>query len=132
MAKVTHLVALKACSFGGKDFFIGDEIPVEYVLNPQAQQKLGVIAIVNGDSPETPASTLSITVQNDGEELTLNPSDKGIQNVFTVLTGTVDDAEAIINEMDDNDALILLHLADSRKTVKTAVEARAKELTGEQ
>ena len=138
MAKVTRLVALKACSFGGEKFFIGDEIPAKYVVNPKAQQKLGVLAIVDVDTEKNadnntviPAPALSIIVNKDGEELVLEPTDKGIQDVFNVLIGKTDEAEPIITEMDDNDALILLHLSDPRKTVKAAAEARAKELAGE-
>ena len=140
MTKVTRLVALKPCSFGGRKFYIGDEIPVELVVNPQAQQKLGVLAIVDFDSEVTvidnniviPETKLSILVQRgDGEEMTLEPTDRGIQDVFTVLIGKADNAEAIINEMDDGDALILLHLSDPRKSVKAAAEARAKAIASE-
>ena len=136
MAKVTKLVALKPCSFGGKKFFIGDEVPPELVIDPAAQVKFGTLASASleeeGGNIVVPSSSLSIIVKNDGEELTLEPTDRGIQDVFNVLIGTVDNAEAIINEMEDNDALILLHLADSRKTVKAAAEARAKALAGGQ
>lgn len=41
-----RLIAKKPCSFGGRTFYIGEEIPTEFVLNPKAQEKLGVIAIV--------------------------------------------------------------------------------------
>lgn len=139
MTTVTKLIALKPCSFGGKKYFIGDEIPAEYVSNPSAQEKLGTLTVVNVDAEidvhETiviPEPSLSLVVQSEGKEMTLEPSDKGVQDVFNVLIGKASDAEAIINEMDDGDALILLHLADSRKTIKEAAELRAKELAGEQ
>lgn len=41
------LVAKKPCSFGGKDFFIGDEIPNELVNDPAYQEKLGVLIHVD-------------------------------------------------------------------------------------
>lgn len=41
------LIAKKPCSFGGKDFFINDEIPVNAVLNPKQQEELGVLSIVS-------------------------------------------------------------------------------------
>jgi len=139
MATVTKLIALKPCSFGGKQFYIGNEIPAEYVASPAAQEKLGVLTIVNVEAEvdvhETvvyPESKVSLVVHSDGNEMTLEPTDRGIQDVFNVLIGKATDAEAIINEMDDADALILLHLADSRKSIKEAAEARAKELAGEQ
>lgn len=40
-----RLIAKKPCSFNGQTFYIGDEIPSEFVINPKAQEKLGVIAI---------------------------------------------------------------------------------------
>lgn len=139
MAKITRLIALKPCSFGGKKFYIGDEIPAEFVSNPEAQAKLGTLAAVEVESKvvidETiviPDPTFSIIVKKDDEELTLKPTDKGIQDVFNVLIGKTTDAESIINQMEDEDALILLHLADSRRTVKEMAETRAKKLMGEQ
>lgn len=140
MALVTRLIALKPCSFGGKKFFIGDEIPAEYVESPERQEQLGVLKVVRVESEVTevtenvviPDPTLSIVVQTNGEEMILEPTDSGIQDVFNVLIGKVAEAEAIINQMTDNDALILLHLADSRKAVKEAAEARAKALEGDQ
>ena len=38
----------------------------------------------------------------------------------------------MVEKMTDGDALILLHLADSRKTIKTAAEDRAKALSAKQ
>lgn len=139
MATVTKLIALKPCSFGGKKFYIGNEIPAELVASPAAQEKLGVLTIVNVEAEvdvhETvvyPESKVSLVVQSEGKEMTLEPTDRGIQDVFNVLIGKATDAEAIINQMDDADALILLHLSDSRKSIKEAAELRAKELAGEQ
>lgn len=139
MAKITRLIALKPCSFGGKKFYIGDEIPEEFVSNPSAQVKLGTIAAVEVESEvvidETiviPDPTFSLVVKKDDEELTLKPTDKGIQDVFNVLIGKTTDAESIINQMNDEDALILLHLSDSRRTVREMAETRAKKLMGEQ
>ena len=139
MAKITRLIALKPCSFGGKKFYIGDEIPAEFVSNTEAQVKLGTIAAVEVESEvvidETiviPDPTFSLIVKKDDEELTLKPTDKGIQDVFNVLIGKTTDAESIVNQMDDEDALILLHLSDSRRTVREMAETRAKKLMGEQ
>lgn len=144
------LIAQKPCSFGGKKFYIGDEIPVEYVLNPTAQANMGIIAIVPDDDTDSdtgsepgsecektfsniviPDVTMSILVSTENGVETLEPTDEGIQDIFTVLIGKASDAEAVINQMNDADALILLHMADSRKSVKAAAEARAKALSQE-
>lgn len=140
MTIVTRLIALKPCSFGGKKFYIGDEIPSEYVESPEKMELLGVIKVVNVESEVTeitenvviPDPTVSIVVQTNGEEMILEPTDSGIQDVFNVLIGKAAAAEEIIRQMTDGDALILLHLADSRKSIKEAAEARAKEIAGDQ
>lgn len=140
MTLVTRLIALKPCSFGGKKFYIGDEIPAEYVESPARQEQLGVLKVVNVESEVTeitenvviPDPTVSIVVQTNGDEMILEPTDSGIQDVFTVLIGKAAAAEEIISQMTDGDALILLHLADSRKSIKEAAEARAKEIAGDQ
>lgn len=43
------LIARKPCSFGGKKYFIGDEIPSEEVIQPKAQERLGVLVILATD-----------------------------------------------------------------------------------
>lgn len=139
MTTATRLIALKPCSFGGEKFYVGDEIPTEYVVSPAKMEQLGVLKVVNVESEVTnvetvviPEPTFSIVVQANGEEMTLEPTDGGIQDVFNVLIGNPATAEEIISQMTDGDALILLHLASSRKSIKEAAEARAKELAGDQ
>ena len=54
-----RLIANKPCSFGGRKFYIGDEIPENLVADARLQEKLGVITIVNdvmGVSGEKPGS----------------------------------------------------------------------------
>ena len=134
------LIARKPCSFGGKKFYIGDEIPVEYVENPTTQEKMGVLFIAEDTEGGESAAvqpivisdpTLTICVHVNGEDMELEPTDGGLQDIFNVLIGNASQAEAIIGEMTDEDALILLHMADSRKSVKAAAEARAKVLAQE-
>ena len=142
------LIAKVPCSFGGKKYYIGDEIPVDAVLNPEYQEKLGVLTIVNIDESENGSGdcdcepeinpiviadpTFSILVRTKEGEMELEPTDDRMQDIFTVLIGRAEDAAAVINQMDDNDSLMLLHLADSRKTVKELAEARAKALRAEE
>ena len=42
-----RLIANKPCSFGGKKFYIGNEIPENLVADARLQEKMGVITIVN-------------------------------------------------------------------------------------
>lgn len=135
------LIAKKPCSFGGMKFYIGDEIPEAIVLNPQEQEKLGVLSImdeVQSDGPvevkyEVKYTELPVVPVQIGDQ-SLNVTAEGLQAVFNVLTGKADDVVPVIEEMNDNDALILLHMVDGRKSVKTAAETRGKALeeAGEQ
>ena len=135
------LIAQKPCSFGGKKFYIGDEIPAEYVVDPKAQAKMGVLAIVADDAVFSPAETeeesvkpetVEVVVHVEEGDMPLNLTTEGLQAFVDVITGKATDAEAIIEGMTDCDALILLHVSDNRKSVKAAAEARAKALSAEE
>ena len=54
-----------------------------------------------------------------------------VQQVVDALTTKADNAEAIVEVMEDGDALILLDILDSRKTIKAAAKARATALNAE-
>lgn len=135
------LIAKKPCSFGGKKFYIGEEIPSEYVLNPNMQEKLGVIAIIGDDNPTpTPAAPEAKPVQAESLEvfihakegdIPLHLSKEGLQAVVDALTNNVQEAEEIVAQMTDGDALILLDIADTRKSIKNAAKERAQALAAE-
>ena len=135
-----ELIAKIPCSFGGKKFFIGDTIPEEMVLDPKAQEKRGVLVRVDAqgqpqsDPQHVGDKNIPILVQVDEGELSLEITQEGMQAIFSVLTGKADVAEPVIGQMTDGDALMLLHMAESRKAVRAAVEARAKAIAeaGEQ
>ena len=42
-----RLVARKPCSFGGRKFFIGQEIPEGLVLDAAVQERMGVLTILS-------------------------------------------------------------------------------------
>ena len=130
------LIAKWPCSFGGKQFFIGDEIPAELVIDPKCQEKRGVLVCTDdqGQPVQTEKQTVTIKVPVDEGELELEVTESGLQHVFAVLTAKANEVEPIINQMEDVDALILLNMADSRKAIKAAAAARAKaiEEAGEQ
>lgn len=44
------LIAKRPCSYGGKKFFIGDEIPANLVADVAREEKLGVISITNASA----------------------------------------------------------------------------------
>lgn len=131
------LIAKRPCSFGGKKFFIGDEIPSEFVLDPKIQEKMGVLVRVDAQGhpapvQEEPKKTIKIRIPVEEGDLDLDVTHDGLQDVFSVLAAKATDAETVIEQMTDGDALILLHLTDSRKTIKTAAEDRANAISGNQ
>ena len=129
-------IALKPCRFAGQSFKIGNPVP-EQVVHPGAVKnlvKMGVISFAdapntNQDAEMTTGEVITVNVNAEEGVMPLGLTKEGLQAIFDVLTSNVDDAEAIISEMTDGDALILLHISDGRKSIKTAAETRAKDLS---
>lgn len=129
------LIAQKPCTFAGKKFYIGDEIPEEYVLNPKAQEKMGTLAIAPDDednAPEPASATVEITVHAEEGDVALNVPVEEFQTIFNVLTATADNGVDIIPMLNSGDSLVLLSVVDDRKTIRAAVEARGKALASEE
>lgn len=134
--------AIKPCRFAGQSFKVGESVPAE-VIQPGAAQnlvKMGIIA-AEGTKAQTAApqqgtieapSTVTVTIHTEEGDLPLDVTLTGVQAVFDVLTSNVSDAEPIVGEMTDPDALILLHVSDKRKSVQEAAESRANALSAEQ
>ena len=128
--------ALRPCCFAGEKFTVGQSVPAE-VIRPgvaDALVKMGVIAPQGGQAQDpkavpAPVEAVTLTVNAEEGDLALTVSVKALQSVIDVLTGAANQAEGIIQDMTEGDALILLHCADSRKTVMAAAEARGKALS---
>ena len=63
-----RLIAKKPCSYGGRKFFIGDEIPAELVVNIEREEKLGVISIAN-DEAGVPEQSGALYSQEQVDEM---------------------------------------------------------------
>lgn len=63
-----RLIAKKPCSYGGKKFFIGDEIPAELVVNIEREEKLGVISASN-DEAGVPEQSGALYSQEQVDEM---------------------------------------------------------------
>ena len=63
-----RLIAKKPCSYGGKKFFIGDEIPAELVVNIEREEKLGVISAAN-DEAGVPRQSGALYSQEQVDEM---------------------------------------------------------------
>ena len=127
------LIAKQPCSFGGKRFYIGDEIPVALVQNPKTQEKYGKLSIVSDDAasavmapaePGGAATVVRLTLCDRVMEL----APESIQTAMDILTANADDAADLIKQVNSDDILFLVNAADSRKTVQTAAKARAQAL----
>ncbi len=131
-------IALKPCRFAGQDFRIGDLIQGDLIHPGQVENLVNMKKIAKAnDEAETanpiviPAPAFNIAVKVEDGDLMLEPTEEGIQDIFSVLTSKATEAEEIVKTMTDADALILLHMSDSRKTIKAAAEERAKALDAE-
>lgn len=134
-----RLIANKPCSFGGRQFYIGDEIPADLVADARAQEKMGVIAIANDaqrvssvlhEEKFSSESTVVIPVKGDSagdseQQTKILATVEEIQQVFSIMQmNATDGAEAIAGVKSEN-VLILLHAADARKTIKDAAKKQA-------
>lgn len=174
-----RLIAKKPCSFGGRKFYIGDEIPETLVADAKLQEKMGVITIVNdgigvsgGQSdtlftqeqveamiaasmeetdkkradqlaklqeyvaeleetePGAYDGVVLIAVKGaaDGQYTAIPVKAEEIQQVFSVMQLNAEDGAKAIADVKSENVLILLHAADSRKTVKNAAKEQADKL----
>ena len=137
------LSAKKPCSFGGQKFFIGDDIPVELVANPFAQEKMGVIAITGEEAyqeeafcpvEQTGVVMLQIPIHAEEGDLILNVTAEELIVFTDILQLPVAKAEykqqisEMIQKIESEDLLILLDALDGRKHVKEEAQARAQAL----
>lgn len=145
------LIAKKRCSYGGRKFFAGDEIPEDIVLNVEREEKLGVISIANDEAgvPEQSGALYSqeqvdemiqsavaelkpfdsdnagftVTVKGEGDNVTaVSCSAEDIQSVVNVLQMNADDGAKAVANVQSDSVLILLHALDTRATVKKAAQ----------
>ncbi len=171
-----RLIAKKPCCFGGRKFYIGDEIPENLVIDTKLQEKYGVITIVNDSEGESGAQSSSLFTQeqvekmiaeavgeaekkkadqlaemrayvaelreaepgtydgaipisvkgeSDEQQTAVPATPEEIQQVFSIMQmNATEGAEAIAGVKSEN-ILILLHAADTRKTIKDAAKKQA-------
>lgn len=174
-----RLIANKPCSFGGRKFYIDDEIPENLVADARLQEKMGVITIVNdglgvsggqsgilftqeqvetmiaeaveeadkkkadqlaelqeyvAELKETESGAYDGVVQiavkgaSDGQYTAIPARPEEIQQVFSIMQLNAEDGARAIADVKSENVLILLHAADSRKTVKNAAKEQADKL----
>lgn len=75
-------------------------------------------------------STISISVKGEGEEsigVFIKPEE--LQQVFDIMQCTAEEGAKLISEVQNDDVLILLNAADSRKTIKDATKKQHDNLS---
>lgn len=158
------LIAKKPCYFD-KQYYIGDIIPDEVVLNPKKQESLGVIAIANSEgaseevtgalytqeqldravaekvaeiSTQQPQNEVSneggiiIPISTENGILEANMSITSVVAALTIMQKNADEAAEEIKAVEDDDVLMILNAADSRKSVKNAAMKRHEEIQPEE
>ena len=141
---MSEFVCKKPITLSGRSFSYGEIIPDGFVLPGRALAlvRSNYITEVEGGMLQTEEAVTPILPfqEDNGETLITIPisTEKGILEatissqtaiaVFTIMQKKVEDAEKDIAELEDEDALILLDAADSRKGIKKAAEERSVQL----
>lgn len=178
-----RLIANKPCSFGGRQFYIGDEIQADLVADAGMQEKMGVIAIVKDTGGVSVGGSGTLFTQEQVEKMVAEAVGEAVNNtvlemeqkqkeleeaagilqaeegflsegtviipvkgnsdgdngqqtavpatleeirqVFGIMQMNAADGAAAIAGVKSENVLILLHAADTRKTIKDAAKKQA-------
>lgn len=105
-------IARRPCSFGGKKYLIGEDVPADVVLDGKRQVALGTLAAVQDDK----ASVILIWLGE--EQVSLAPEE--LQRIFDILQAKSEDAVALLQEETRENVCGVIAVCDSRRAVKTA------------
>jgi len=131
-------IALKPCRFAGQSFRIGDTIPDELVHSGASKNlvKMNIIGIDGENAPalaakpaEAKEEFITIDIHTSEGDMPVNVTKEGLQAIFDVLQESAKDTESTIAQMTDTEALLLINICDSRKSVKALAEDRAKAIS---
>ena len=122
-----RLIAKKPCSYGGKKFFIGDEIPAELVVNIEREEKLGVISAAN-DEAGVPEQSGALYSQEQVDEMIADAvadADKGFTQ--EQVDEMIKSAVAELESFDSDNAGFTVTVKGEGDNV-TAVSCRAEDI----
>lgn len=137
------IIALKPCTFGGKKFLIGDEIPESLVANPKVQAKMGTIAISGGTIPpeelqqytsQVGEVKFEIIIHSENGDLPLAVTNEELSiftDILQINVSKTEDKQKVsdmIQNIESEDLLIMLDALDGRKFVKEEAQERAAAL----
>lgn len=106
-------IARRPCSFGGKKYLIGEDVPADVVLDGKRQVALGTLAAVQDDK------TSAILITLGEEQVSLAPEE--LQRIFDILQAKSEDAVALLQEETRENICRVIAVCDSRRAVKSAV-----------
>lgn len=132
------LVANKPCNLNGKKYFIGEEVPVEEVVDYASLVKMGLLSVIHDAVPEDNLEecvamvgevSFSIPIVKGNETIDLDVTEPQMQDAVKTMQMNADVAVAHIRgDIEDDTTLIIINALDSRATVKKAAESKAKNL----
>ena len=105
-------IARKPCSFGGKKYLIGEDVPADVVLDGKRQVALGTLAAVQDEK------TSAIPITLGEEQVSLAPEE--LQRIFDILQAKSEDAVALLQEEACENVCGVIAVCDSRRAVKSA------------
>ena len=106
-------IARRPCSFGGKKYLIGEDVPADVVLDGKRQVALGTLAAVQDDK------TSAMLISLGEEQVSLAPEE--LQRIFDILQAKSEDAVALLQEETRENICRVIAVCDSRRAVKSAV-----------
>lgn len=132
------LVANKPCTLSGKKYFIGEEVPVEEVVDYASLVKMGLLSVIHDAVPADNLEecvamvgevSFTVPIVKGHETIDLDVTEPQMQDAVKTMQMNADVAIAHIRgDVEDNITLIVINALDSRKTVKEAAESKAKAL----
>lgn len=130
-------VCKQSIALSGVEYHPGDTIPDGIILGNRvrALKRSGHIVEVSEDCPEPAESEarIQIPVQTDGGDiLEVTLTEQEIRHVFSIMQMNAENASAEIQQIQNEDELIVIHAADSRKSVQKAAKEQASLLLSNQ
>lgn len=137
-------VCIKQLTAGKKTYYPGDIIP-DHVILPERSRKLirnGYLSECNNDAIQIPIaeaihplaaedsiSMFPIKIHGEGsKEIELFLSLDELQRVFSILQMSAEEGVKQIAKVKSENALVLLHASDNRRTIKNAAKEQAEKV----
>ena len=119
-----RIFALKPCSFGGRKFFVGDEIPESLIADWKSQVTYGNISVLENEDPGASPECRTIQIHPiiDGKASAVDITDDQADRAIKIMQADVKASVELVGGELDKEALLLVKALDSRKMVQEAVK----------